>query len=149
MIPDTRFNKTERSLFLNTFFRFPIEKGKITSFYGNRLHPMTGKLSFHNGIDIAASIGTDVFSSASGKVYETNYNSILGNYIIIEHPAGLYTIYGHLSKTLVSLNSRIKTGTIIGKVGNSGYSTGPHLHFEIRKKGESADPLKYIRREEN
>ena len=145
MIPDGRLNSTERSLFLNTFFRFPINKGQISSYYGSRPHPFTGKLSFHNGIDIAAPVGTDVFASASGKVQETGYDSVLGNYIVIEHSGGFYSIYGHLSKTLVLLNTDIRTGNVIGKVGNTGYSTGPHLHFEIRKKGESQDPLKYIR----
>ncbi len=145
MIKDGRLNSTERSLFLNTFFRYPIDRGKITSFYGNRPHPFTGKLSFHNGIDIAAPVGTDVFASASGVVSNTGYDPVLGNFIFIEHSGGFYSIYGHLSKTLVLLNSSIRTGNVIGKVGNTGYSTGPHLHFEIRKKGESQDPLKYIR----
>ena len=145
MIADGRLNSTERSLFLNTFFRFPINKGQISSYYGSRPHPFTGKLSFHNGIDIAAPVGTDVFASASGKVHGTGYDQVLGNYIIIEHSGGFYSIYGHLSKTLVLLNTDIKTGNVIGKVGNTGYSTGPHLHFEIRKKGESQNPLKYIR----
>ena len=145
MIPDGRLNSTERSLFLNTLFRFPINKGQISSYYGSRPHPFTGKMSFHNGIDIAAPVGTDVFASASGRVQETDYDSVLGNYVVIEHSGGFYSIYGHLSKTLVLLNTDIKTGNVIGKVGNTGYSTGPHLHFEIRKKGESQDPLKYIR----
>ncbi len=91
-------------------------------------------MSFHNGIDIAAPVGTDVFASASGTVRIIDYEPVLGNYLVIEHSGGFYTIYGHLSKTLVLLNSNIKTGNVIGKVGNTGYSTGPHLHFEIRKK---------------
>ena len=145
VIRDSRLNSTERSLFLNTYFRFPIDKGKITSFYGSRPHPFTGKLSFHNGIDIAASVGTYVSAAASGTVTETGYDSVLGKYVIITHSGGFYSIYGHLSETLVLLKSSVKTGNIIGKVGNTGYSTGPHLHFEIRKKGESQDPLNYIR----
>ena len=145
MIANGRLNTTERSLFLNTFFRFPINKGQISSYYGSRPHPFTGKMSFHNGIDIAAPVGTDVFASASGKVSETGKDSVLGNYVVIEHSGGFYTIYGHLSKTLVLFNTDIKTGNVLGKVGNTGYSTGPHLHFEIRKKGESQDPLRYIR----
>ncbi len=144
ILHDERFNNTERSFFLNTFFRFPIEKGRISSFYGNRLHPKTGKMSFHNGIDIAAQPGTPVYSSAAGSVIESSFNSVLGNYIVIEHPGGLLTIYGHLRKSLVLLNSYVRSGSIIGEVGNTGYSTGPHLHFEIRKKGESQDPLKYM-----
>ncbi len=145
MIPDGRLNKTERSLFLNTYFRFPIDRGKISSFYGSRPHPFTGKMSFHNGIDIAAPVGTDVFASASGTVSQTGYDPVLGNYVVIEHSGGFYSIYGHLSKTLVLLDKIINTGNVIGKVGNTGYSTGPHLHFEIRKKGVSQNPLKYIR----
>jgi murein DD-endopeptidase MepM/ murein hydrolase activator NlpD len=145
IIKNGRFNATERSLFLNTYFRFPIDKGKISSYYGNRPHPFTGKLSFHNGIDIAAPVGTAVYAAASGGVYETGFDNVLGNYVIIEHMSGFYSIYGHLSQILVLLKSDIKTGIVIGKVGNTGYSTGPHLHFEIRKKGKSQDPLKYIR----
>ena len=146
MIRNGRLNSTERSLFLNTFFRFPINRGRISSYYGSRPHPFTGKMSFHNGIDIAASVGTDVFASASGKVSSVDYDPVLGNYLVIEHSGGFYTIYGHLSKTLVLLNTIVKTGNVIGKVGNTGYSTGPHLHFEIRKKGESKNPLFYIRK---
>ena len=140
-ITDERFNTTERAFFLNTFFRFPIDKGKITSHYGYRQSPITGNNNFHYGIDIAAPLGTPVFTAGKGVVVENGYSDIFGKYIIIQHPGSYLTLYGHLKESFVILNNQINTGTIIGEVGSTGYSTGPHLHFEVRSGDKVENPL--------
>ncbi|MCL2706432.1 MAG: M23 family metallopeptidase, partial [Spirochaetaceae bacterium] len=140
-IIDGRFNSTERAFFLSTFFRFPIEKGQITSHYGFRVNPVSGNRNFHSGIDIAAPSGTPVFAAGKGVVTANGYNEILGNYVIIKHPGSYNTLYGHLKESFVILNNQINAGTIIGEVGSTGYSTGPHLHFEVKSGDKAEDPL--------
>ena len=147
-IIDGRFNNTERAFFLNTFFRFPLDRGRITSTYGLRLSPITGEKAFHPGIDIAAPAGTPVFASGQGVVIADSYSEILGNYVIIKHPGTYHTVYGHLKKSFVILGSSVKAGNIIGEVGNTGYSTGPHLHFEVRSGEKAEDPLILIHRKQ-
>jgi len=143
-IPGERFNKIERAFFLGILFRFPIPGGRITSPFGMRYSPITGDLHFHGGIDIAAPIGTEVLSAREGRVVFVGKDLILGNYIIIQHGKYYQTIYGHLNKILVELNQNVQSGMIVGTLGNTGMSTGPHLHFEIRNNGESRDPLKLV-----
>jgi len=140
-IMDGRYNSTERAFFLSTFFRFPLEKGKITSHYGFRTSPISGEKHFHSGIDIAAPLGTPVFAAGKGVVVANGYNEVLGNYIIIKHPGSYNTLYGHLKESFVILNNQINAGTIIGEVGSTGYSTGPHLHFEVGKGDKAENPL--------
>ena len=136
-----RFHSIERAYFLKILFRFPLPDGEITSLYGNREDPFTGHPNFHNGIDIAAPIGTDVLAARDGVVTTIDYDSGLGLYIIITHSGGYQTVYGHLNEVKVSLKLQVYSSMIIGSVGNTGYSTGPHLHFEIRKEGNSRDPM--------
>ncbi len=121
-------------------------QGKITSKYGKRTHPITGKESFHTGIDIAGSTGNNIIASLSGKVVSSGwYNSVYGNVIIINHGNNIQTFYAHLDKTLVKKGQDVKAGDVVGKMGSTGLSTGPHLHFEIRINGEHVDPLKRIK----
>jgi len=145
-IIDGRFNNTERAFFLDAFFRFPLDKGRITSYYGMRLSPITGEPSFHPGIDIAAPGGTPVIAAGKGIVTVSGYDKVLGNYIIIKHPGTYQSVYGHLKKSFVKSGSPVNAGTIIGEVGNTGYSTGPHLHFEVRGRDKAEDPLILINR---
>jgi len=140
-ILDGRFNSTERAFFLNTFFRFPIEKGTITSHYGLRVSPLSGNRNFHSGIDIAVPSGTPVFAAGKGEVIANGYNEVYGKYIIIKHPGSYNTLYGHLKESFVILNNQINAGTIIGEVGSTGHSTGPHLHFEVRSGDKVENPL--------
>jgi murein DD-endopeptidase MepM/ murein hydrolase activator NlpD len=144
--PGARFSPEERSLFLGLLFRFPLPAGVITSGFGLRESPITGRLSKHNGLDIAAPAGTDVYAAREGKVSETGVDEVLGQYIVIAHEGGFSTVYGHLSARLVRLNEEVDSGRIIGSVGSSGESTGPHLHFEVRNRGESRDPEPLIPR---
>lgn len=144
--PGARFTAEERSLFLGLLFRFPLPSGVITSGFGLRESPITGRMSKHSGLDIAAPAGTDVYAAREGKVSETGVDAVLGQYVVIAHEGGFSTVYGHLSARLVRLNDEVESGRIIGSVGSSGESTGPHLHFEVRNRGESRDPEQLIPR---
>jgi murein DD-endopeptidase MepM/ murein hydrolase activator NlpD len=138
--PGARFSPEERALFLGMLFRFPLPSGILTSSFGVRESPITHHMSYHYGIDLAAPQGTDVYAARDGKVTETGVNDVLGQYIMITHDGSWSTVYGHLSQRLVRLNDKVESGMIIGKVGSTGESTGPHLHFEVRNRGEPRDP---------
>ncbi|BAK80942.1 M23 family metallopeptidase [Candidatus Arthromitus sp. SFB-rat-Yit] len=119
--------------------------GKITSRFGKRIHPVTGKESSHTGLDIAAPLGEKVKASLGGEVVFSGwYSNVYGNVVIINHGNNIQTFYGHLSKVLVKKGEEVDQGDVIGKVGNTGLSTGPHLHFEIYVNGERVDPEKRI-----
>ena len=143
-ISGSLLNSTERSFFLKTLFRKPLENIYITSGYGYRMHPFDGTRQFHTGIDYRASIGTSVYSSRDGIVSDTGVLGNYGLYIIIKHDGGYETVYSHLDKLTVKVNDRIFSGQIIAESGNSGISTGPHLHFEIRKKGIPLNPYDFF-----
>jgi murein DD-endopeptidase MepM/ murein hydrolase activator NlpD len=134
------FTPIERAYFLNILFRFPLPFGRLTSGYGTRDNPFTGDSEFHKGIDLAAPYGTEVFAARDGTVGSVGFDPVLGKMVIINHEAGYQTIYGHLAEIHVQLNDTVRSGMIIGAVGTTGYSTGPHLHFEIRRLGCSRDP---------
>ncbi len=143
-LPGETFHSVERSFFFGVMFRFPLPKGKITSRYGPRLQPFTGKPEFHRGLDIAAPEGTGVLAARGGTVEETGTDDICGNYIVLLHESNFETKYCHLKKIFVSLHQKVRSGIIIGEVGATGMATGPHLHFEIRERGQSKDPLMMI-----
>jgi murein DD-endopeptidase MepM/ murein hydrolase activator NlpD len=140
-LPGEKFHPLERAFFLGILFRFPIPKGKITSYFGMRKNPFSGDHGFHHGIDIAAPTGTEVLASREGTVKVIGYDAVYGNYIMLKHENNYETLYGHLSECQVQLNQRVNSGMMIGKVGSTGLSTGPHLHFEIRRLGEAKDPI--------
>jgi len=144
--PGEKFHPIERSYFLKILFQPPLASSRLTSSYGFRPNPFTGHRSFHNGIDLAAPLGTEVYAAREGSVIETGEDEVLGLYILIDHYDGYQTLYGHLKKTNVFLNQEIPSGMIIGEVGLTGMTTGPHLHFEIRHNNESRDPLSLIRK---
>ena len=117
----------------------------ISSNYGYRTHPITGKVSsFHKGIDIASGSGNPVLAAASGTVVKSYMSSSYGNYIVISHGGGLMTAYAHLSRRLVSVGDTVSAGQQIGKVGSTGNSTGPHLHFEVYVNGSTVNPMNYV-----
>jgi len=118
---------------------------KITDEFGQRIHPILKKPSFHTGVDIAAPSGTAILAANAGDVIVAKYNSAYGNYVVIDHGGGQTTLYAHMSKMLVKVGDTVKKGGTIGKVGSTGYSTGAHLHFEIRINGTAVDPMKYFR----
>jgi murein DD-endopeptidase MepM/ murein hydrolase activator NlpD len=135
-----RFHPVERIFFLDALFTFPLDSVVITSRYGTRVSPISGRIHFHNGLDLAAPRGSNVYAARAGTVVRKAVNPVLGKYIILAHSAGYETVYGHLDSVDVELNQTVNSGIIIGRVGSTGASTGPHLHFEVREKGESRDP---------
>ncbi len=139
-LPGEKFHKVERSFFLGIMFRFPLPVGSISSGFGNRVDPFKGTNEFHNGIDIAAPEGTVIMAARGGIIKTVDYNEICGNFIRISHESNYETVYCHLKKIFVQLNQQVQSGMIIGEVGSTGRSTGPHLHFEIRSMGNPKDP---------
>ena len=117
---------------------------RITSGFGNRKSPTKGGSTFHQGIDIGAPVGTTVLAAAAGEVVISKYSYSAGNYIMIEHGSGIFTVYMHLSKRGVEVGKEVSQGQKIGEVGSTGYSTGPHLHFGIRKNGNYVNPLTFV-----
>ena len=116
-------------------------KGKITSKFGYRIHPITNKKQFHKGIDIANSLDTDVKTAGSGIVTFSGWNGGYGNVIKISHGYGYQTVYAHNNKLLVKVGDKVEKGDIISKLGSTGRSTGPHVHFEIHFNGQQINPL--------
>lgn len=119
----------------------PIENGRYTSYFGYRINPITGKFSFHTGLDIAAAKGTKIRAAYSGVVAKTGEDERAGKYVLLQHDDGFATFYCHCSEILVDLNTVIRQGETIALVGTTGYSTGPHLHFEIRKDNIRYNPI--------
>ena len=145
-IPGADFTPTERAFFLNSSgFRFPLRNYRLTSSYGMRSDPFTGEQSMHQGIDLAAPAGTEVFAAADGTVTAVGFDPMYGNYIIISHSNNWTSLYGHLLTIETLLRSEVKSGNLIGRVGSTGYSTGPHLHFELRQDGRAFDPAGRLR----
>jgi murein DD-endopeptidase MepM/ murein hydrolase activator NlpD len=142
--PGDDFGPTERIFFLNRGFRFPLRNFTLTSAFGPRINPVTGRFRVHQGLDLAAPEGTDVFAAADGEVAETGSDPVYGNYVIVRHRDDWVSLYGHLSFTAVVLRQELRSGNLIGRVGSTGQSTGPHLHFELRKNGRAQDPGKHL-----
>ena len=117
---------------------------KLTSLYGMRVHPITGAYKLHTGIDISAPLGTSFIAAANGIVTKATYNTAYGNMVIIDHGGGVQTLYAHGDQILVQLGQTVSAGTEVLKVGSTGYSTGPHAHFEIRINGQTVNPLNYL-----
>lgn len=126
----------------------PIWGGRVTDKFGYRLDPFIDRFLHHDGIDFSAPRGTDIYASADGVVSEivTRYrpNHSYGKYVIIDHGFGVKTRYAHLETILIKLGQTITRHTIIGKVGDTGKSTGPHLHYEVMVEGKPTDPERFI-----
>jgi murein DD-endopeptidase MepM/ murein hydrolase activator NlpD len=122
----------------------PVEGVTLTSGYGMRIHPVLGGRRAHKGIDLAGPIGTPVYATADGFVAKAEPYSSYGNYIQIEHGGDLETRYAHLSRYAITAGEHVVKGQLIGYVGTTGRSTGPHLHYEVRVAGEAVDPTPYM-----
>jgi hypothetical protein len=128
--------------FINPVYKENVTK--ISSGYGKQMNPFTNKKQFHKGVDIVSHKGTNVYATADGIVSKATYNTLKGNHIEIKHNNNYQTNYHHLGKIQIALGETVKSGEIISTVGNSGKSTGAHLHYEIVKKGENINPKNYI-----
>lgn len=120
---------------------------QMASGFSYRVDPVYGTMKFHEGMDFAAQIGTPVYATGDGVVYEADWKSGYGNLIEIDHGYDYHTRYAHLSEILVRPGQSVRRGDLIGKVGNTGKSTGPHLHYEVRYKGEPKNPVNYYYRD--
>lgn len=132
----TKFHELEAGL--------PVALARITSHFGERPNPSGKGHAFHRGIDIAAPVGTPVMAVAEGTVRTARQHATYGKYVVIDHHNGYHTLYAHNSKLLVKPGERVKAGQDIAKVGSTGRSTGPHLHFEIHRDGTRVDPSPYL-----
>ena len=135
-------NKSKTALGTGKYI-WPVS-GDITSYFGNRIHPILKKRKYHTGLDIAALTGTPIAASDTGVVIFSARNGGYGLMVMIDHGAGISTLYAHCSRLLVNKGQKVSKGEIIAKVGSTGLSTGPHLHFEVRKGGVPVNPLNYI-----
>lgn len=123
---------------------WPTTVGWVSSCFGKRISPFTGQMSMHRGIDISAPLGTPVIAPALGKVIAVGWDGGLGNAIQIDHGQGIVTQYGHLSKFAVKMGQVVTRGEVIGHIGNTGLSTGPHLHYEVSVNNTPTDPSRYL-----
>ena len=119
-------------------------QGYLIRGYGIKPDPFTGEARLHSGLDISNRIGTHVVATANGTVSFTGIQNGLGNVVVIDHGNGIESVYGHLSAFKVKLGQKVKRGELIALMGNTGYSTGPHLHYEIVRNGSTVNPLNYI-----
>lgn len=117
----------------------------LSSLFGSRIHPITGKANNHTGIDIPAPSGTKIMAAKSGVVSTSTYSSSYGNYVVVSHSDGTSTLYAHMSRRNATVGQTVKQGDTIGYVGTTGSSTGNHLHFEIRLNGNRVDPVNYFK----
>ena len=117
---------------------------KITSPFGYRTAPTAGATTDHKGVDYSVPVGTDILSTAPGVVSEAAYSASRGNYVIVNHGGGLSSVYEHLDSIAAKIGQTVAQGERIGSSGNTGITTGPNLHFEIRENGVAVDPLKYL-----
>jgi murein DD-endopeptidase MepM/ murein hydrolase activator NlpD len=130
-IPGAQMNDIDLRLSLGELFIYPVPSKYITSYYGMRKDPISGVLSFHTGIDLRANTGTAIVAALDGVISVVSENWLYGKHIIISHPNGYKTLYGHLNSFSVKQGDRVVRGKKIGESGNTGYSTGPHLHFSV------------------
>jgi len=120
--------------------------GRISDGWGMRIHPITNELEFHNGIDIANLPGTPIYAAADGMVVAADYDNGYGKRIVLAHSGGYHTLYAHLYNHQVRVGDQVNKGQIIGLMGNTGLSTGPHLHYEVHVGGQKVNPANYLNR---
>ncbi|MBQ0004041.1 MAG: M23 family metallopeptidase [Treponema sp.] len=146
-IPGAKLDKSVLRKAMGDTFVNPLKnvKYRLTSRCGWRADPFTGVKQYHPGIDMAISQGTPIYSALGGKIVACGWSNVYGNYVIIDHQNGYQSLYGHMQKKLCTNGQEVTTGTKIGLVGSTGYSTGPHLHFTVYKNGKVVDPLTLLK----
>ena len=132
---DTVVSVLDRPEWINPLY------GTITSLFGNRINPVTMSPEFHNGLDIAVPEGTPVLSVRYATVYHVGYSPLNGKYMRLRCDSGYHIVYAHLSAFLANLNDRVAQGDIVALSGNTGQSTGPHLHYGLSREGQRLDPI--------
>jgi murein DD-endopeptidase MepM/ murein hydrolase activator NlpD len=135
--------RLQKDLYMATPKGYPVA-GSISSPYGKREDPITGNAGFHSGIDISASPGLAILATADGIVSHSGWTPHSGYVVVLEHGCGFSTIYAHNKKNAVNLGEKVKRGEIVGYVGSTGKSTGPHVHYEIWEKGKSVNPKRFL-----
>jgi murein DD-endopeptidase MepM/ murein hydrolase activator NlpD len=119
--------------------------GVISSGFGPREHPVLGHADDHRGVDIAAPVGTPVRVPYAGRVHEVGENPALGRYVIVEHEGGYRSVFGHLSESTLEAGAPVRVGDVVARSGNTGRSTGPHLHYGLYRNGRAVDPTPHLR----
>jgi len=142
-IPGATLSASELRRAMGEVFMLPL-RGRLTSRFGWRSDPFTGVRTFHTGIDLAAPYGSPIKATLAGKVATTGYSAVFGNYVILSHDGGYQTLYGHMSAITVTRGQRVAQGALVGRVGNTGYSTGCHLHLSVYKNGKMVDPYSVL-----
>ncbi|MCX7028166.1 MAG: M23 family metallopeptidase [Spirochaetes bacterium] len=143
-LPDAHLPRAVLREISGDLFRWPV-RGVITSWFSWRRDPFTGKNSFHNGLDIGVPMRTPVGAAMEGVVVETGYSASLGRYVIMKHSGGWKTLYGHMNSISVNAGDYIERGARLGYSGNTGYSTGPHVHFTVYKNGKLTNPANFLK----
>ena len=142
-LPGARMSRNDLNRVTGNLFLYPV-RGRLSSTFGSRPDPFTDVVRFHNGVDIVARLGTAVSAAMSGSVAAIGFNANYGRYVFLQH-AGYQTMYAHLNRIVISTGQKVAQGQKIGELGNTGYSTGPHLHFSIYKGSEPVDPLRFLK----
>ncbi len=139
--------KTSNESYVGGEFLWPLPSAytRVSSGYGNRIHPVTGRPQFHQGIDIPAPYGTEIYAVNDGTVVECSYNYADGNYITVSHGGGIASFYSHLSRYRVKVGDKVTRGQVIANVGTSGYTTGAHLNLNIYENNTAVNPLNYFK----
>ncbi|HNW29989.1 MAG TPA: M23 family metallopeptidase [Spirochaetota bacterium] len=139
-------NSLEKLYRIKNIFQSPIQRGFFTSLFGDRVHPFMqdGEMRYHNGVDIVAGMGTPVYPTRDGMVIFTGWRGGFGNTVMVQHHEGYTTLYGHLESINTKVGDWVTKKDMIGRVGSTGWSTGPHLHFTVMKHGWDIDPLLFI-----
>jgi murein DD-endopeptidase MepM/ murein hydrolase activator NlpD len=135
--------RIQKDLYLATPKGYPTE-GRISSSYGNRESPFSGIRTFHSGVDISASSGTPIRATADGVVSYSGWTQSSGFLVVIEHGCGFSTAYAHNQKNAVKMAQKVRRGDVVGYIGSSGKSTGPHVHYEVWEKGKRINPNKFL-----
>jgi murein DD-endopeptidase MepM/ murein hydrolase activator NlpD len=141
LIPGVTYSRSERRVLLGEQFLWPTVGGRISSFFGRRNDPFTGAKTLHSGLDIANYLGAPVLAARDGVVESIGFDSVLGNHIVVKHDLGYVTVYGHLSAFVTHEGAWVKAGQLIGRVGATGYATGPHVHFSAYHWGRLLNPM--------
>lgn len=142
-IPDAKLDWVTRQEINGDLFKKPIHGSfRYSSYYGWRQNPFdSSRRTYHSGVDMACPMGTNIYAALEGTVTTAGWSDIYGNYVIITHHSGYKTLYGHMSKIVAKKGQYVTQNTLIGKVGSTGQSTGPHVHFQVYKNGKTVNPM--------